>query len=201
MLSKFRKSLMPFCHSPFLNIPKISFKNEEFIKFLSEKYQFKNPPVVLFGVAPFRSMVGSFNHRKNEIILFWPGIIVKTLAQKYPNFLASNDLEFSGLTDSLKFYLALFLAHETKHFLQNRRFLGHFWLILNYFFLFFVFIMTGFGLFAANSSFYLLSIIIWLAIFVGLYWILPCEISARRFAKKQMKENRDWWMSFFEISD
>jgi len=176
------KAFTSYTYGQLLDLPKIQFQQEKFDSFLKEKYGVKNPIKVVFGSSPFRWVFGLFKHNKNEIILFWPGIITKTLFEK----------------SSTPLFFALVLAHETSHFLESRKFRGRYCLGFQYWFYYFFIFISGFWIFSKNFLFFPLNVLFWLLSFL-LYFFLPSEIKARKFAKEQIKSYQNQWLEFFEI--
>jgi hypothetical protein len=113
---KIFKTFINYTYGQFLDLPKIQFQQEKFNDFLKEKYGILNPPKVSFGSSPFRWVFGLFKHNKNEMLLFWPGIITKAVSEK-----SSISLSFTSV-----------LAHETSHFLESQKFWGKLWLNIQY---------------------------------------------------------------------
>ena len=182
-LMKIFKTFRNYTHGQVLDLPKIQFQQEKFDNFLIEKYGVKKPIKVVFGSSPFRWVFGLFKHNKNEITLFWPGIITKTLSEK----------------SSTPLFFALVLAHETSHFLESRKFRGRYWLGFQYWFYYLSIFIIGFWIFLKTFLFFPFNILIWLLSFL-IYFILPCEVKARKFAKEQIKNNQNQWLEFFEIT-
>ncbi len=179
---KIFKAFANYTHGQVLDLPRIKFHQEKFNDFLKEKYGIIKPIKVIFGSSPFRWVVGSFHLRASKIILFWPGVINQAEQKNKP---LSNC--FTNV-----------LAHETKHFLQSRSIAGSIWQMFQYFFWYFLIIITGFYCISANFLFFPLNLIFW-SFSSLIYFILPCEISARQFVKKEITENQDKWLEFFDI--
>lgn len=168
----------------FLDLPKIQFQQEKFDNFLKEKYGIAKPIKVVFGSSPLRWIFGLFQSRKNEITLLWPGIITKALSEK-----SNNTILFASV-----------LVHETSHFLENKKFWGKLWLNIQYIFYYFFVLIAGFWIFSKTFLFFPFNILVWLLSFL-LYFFLPTEIKARKFAKQQMRNNQSAWLTFFETYD
>ncbi len=177
---KIFKTFINYSHGQVLDLPKIKFQQEEFDNFLIKKYGIKKSIKVVFGSSPFRWVFGLFKHKKKEIILFWPGIITKTLSEK-----SNTPLLFASV-----------LAHETSHLLESQKFRGKYWLGFQYWFYYLFILFFGFNMF--SKTYFPFNILIWLLSFL-IYFILPCEIKARKFAKEQIKNNQNQWLEFFEI--
>lgn len=180
LMEKISKTFTNYTSGQFLNLPKIKFQQEKFDNFLTEKYGVKKSIKVVFGSPPLRWVFGSFQYRKNQIILFWPGIITKALSEKL----------------STPLFFALVLAHETSHFLESQKFQYRYWLGLQYCFYYLFILIFGFIMF--SKSYFPFNILIWLLSFL-MYFFLPSEVKARKFAKKQIKNNQKQWLEFFEV--
>lgn len=180
---KIFKVFANYTHGQFLDLPTIRFQQEKFDNFLKEKYGVEKAPKVVFGSSPFRWVFGLFKRKKNEIILFWPGIITKA---------------FSGKLSAPPSFVSV-LAHETSHFLESQKFLSNLWVNIQYWFYYLFIFVCGFWIFSKTFLFFPLNIAIWLLSFL-LYFFLPCEIKARKFAKEQIKINKNQWTEFFTFS-
>lgn len=178
---KIFKVFANYTYGQFLDLPKIQFQQEKFNNFLAEKYNIAKPPKVIFGSSPLRWIFGFFKSKKNEITLFWPGIITKTFSEN-----SSHGSCFASV-----------LAHETSHFLESQKFWGNLWLNIQYWFYYLFIFFSGFFLISNRFLFFPINILIWLLSFL-LYLFLPCEIKARQLARKQMVENSNQWQDFFE---
>lgn len=176
------RNFCPIVSGQLLDLLKVEFEQTAFENFLSEKYKIVRVPMVFFGSSPFRWVLGSFYLRSNKIFLFWPGII--------------NQAQQKG--DNISKCLAKVLAHETKHLLQGRSLAGGIWQTFQYLFWYSLIAITGLYFVSANFLFFPLNLIFWCFSFL-VYFILPCEISARQFVKKEMAENSDQWLKFFKI--
>lgn len=181
-LMKIFKIFTNYNHGQFLDLPKIQFQQEKFNDFLKEKYGITKPAKVVFGSSPFRWIFGLFQHRKDVITLFWPGIITNALSEK-TNIVPS---------------FASVLAHETSHFLESQKFWSNLWLNIQYWFYYFFIFISGFHIISRSHLFFPLNIAIWLLSFL-LYFFLPSEIKARQFVKEQIKNSQNVWLNFFEI--
>ncbi len=177
---KILKAFTSYTHGQVLDLPKIQFQQEDFDSFLKEKYGIEKPIKVVFGSSPFRWIFGSFQYRKNVITLFWPGIITKALSEK-----SNVALSFAPI-----------LAHETSHFLESRSHWGRYWLGFQYWFYYIYIIVFGFSMF--SKTYFPFNILIWSLSFL-IYFILPSEIKARKFAKEQIKNNQNQWLEFLNV--
>ncbi len=168
---------------PFLDLPKIKFNQENFDVFLKKTYTIEKPPKITFGSSPLRWIFGLFQYKKNNIILFWPGIITKALSEN----------------SNIPLYFASVLAHETSHLIESQKFWSKLWLNVQYLFYYFFIFISGFWIFSKTFLFFPLNLLLWLLPFL-LYFFLPSEIKARKFAKQQVGANQENWLVFFETN-